>query len=285
MTSKSYAEFMRSLRSVAPPVPAALANRLDADARVGFLVAQALSQNRIDFHYRPVVFASNPTLPAFHEMTPRLRLSDGSALPVEAYLEAVGGRELEREIDRLALRQALRVLEKNPVLRLCVGVSPGSMGDGAWLEIFDNARRTMADACGRLVFEVGGHTASHDPAQLADFMHYAREFGPAFAVKGCGSGGIGFGHLCDFRFDMVKIDASFIRGIDTNRDHQVLVECLQRLSLQFEMFSIAEGVETEAEARWLCDAGIDCMQGNFYAAASARAGLPPRTDGSNQAAG
>lgn len=62
----------------------------------------------------------------------------------------------------------------------------------------------------------------------------------------------------------MKIDKSFIRGIDRDPDNQVLAEALITVAHQFEMFAVADGVETASEAAFLKGLGVDCLQGYHF---------------------
>jgi EAL domain-containing protein (putative c-di-GMP-specific phosphodiesterase class I) len=63
---------------------------------------------------------------------------------------------------------------------------------------------------------------------------------------------------------MVKIDSLFVRGIDKSADNQALAAALCSVAHQFEMLTVAEGVETEAEARFMRQLGVDCLQGYLF---------------------
>jgi EAL domain-containing protein (putative c-di-GMP-specific phosphodiesterase class I) len=69
---------------------------------------------------------------------------------------------------------------------------------------------------------------------------------------------------------MVKIDGAFVRGVQAQPDAQVLVRALAAVARHFEMLTVAEFVETEAEAEWLRGQGIDCLQGHLFGRAAAR---------------
>jgi len=51
---------------------------------------------------------------------------------------------------------------------------------------------------------------------------------------------------------------------------KVLVEALVALSRPFDMFTVAERVETRDEAQWLARAGVDCLQGFYFGAPATR---------------
>lgn len=266
-------DFLTALghRSVAPD-----RSSVDGNARIRFTVAQALVQNRVGFHFQPVVNALRPDFPAFFEMLARLTLPDGKILPASAFMPVVEGGELGRVIDRLALTSAISMLRDDVCLRVSVNMSPLSMGDAEWLEIFDRTA-TATDGraiCGRLILEITETAAISQTAQTLDFMNHVRSSGCAFAIDDFGAGATGFRHFRDFRFDMVKIDGDFCVNVHKSPDAQILIECLMAAAKHFEMFTIAERVETEADAAWLRSKGIDCFQGYLYGRPQAHPVMP-----------
>ena len=248
--------------------------RLEATARLRFGVAQALTQGRLVFHYQPVVQGRDPRMPAFFEVLARLTTPSGDLIPAGAFLPTVEGGPLGRAIDCLALRHAIATLAANPGLRLSVNMSPLSMGDPEWLEILDSATRLGSGISGRLILEITEAAAIRDAGQTIDFMNHVRGSGCAFALDDFGAGATGFKYVRDFRFDMVKIDGSFIDGIARSRDAQVLVECLSAVARHFEMLTVAEHVESQEDADWLRGHGIDAMQGWLYGRPAATAEMP-----------
>jgi EAL domain-containing protein (putative c-di-GMP-specific phosphodiesterase class I) len=261
------------------------ATRLEANARLRFTVAQALTQGRLAFHFQPVVRAEAPRMPAFFEMLARIHMPNGQILSAGAFMPAVEEGELGRAIDRLALAQALRTLAEMPAMRLSVNVSPRSMGDADWLGILAAAHRGGSGVCGRLILEITEDDALRDDAQTMEFMGHVRRMGPAFALDDFGAGATGFRHFRDFRFDMVKIDGGFVNGVHASPDAQVLVRCLATLAQHFEMLTIAERVETQADADWLRAAGIDCLQGYLIGRPAAEPVLQATGTGGVAAAG
>ena len=82
----------------------------------------------------------------------------------------------------------------------------------------------------------------------------------------------GSGHtaLCYFKgimFDVLKIDGQFIKSIDSDPDNQALVRAMIDIAKHFDMLTVAEFVETRAEAETL---GADCLQGFYFSAPSVR---------------
>jgi EAL domain-containing protein (putative c-di-GMP-specific phosphodiesterase class I) len=64
--------------------------------------------------------------------------------------------------------------------------------------------------------------------------------------------------------DTVKIDGSFVRNLGGSPDNQVFLRHLLGLAKSFGFHTVAEGVETAAEAAILRREGIGYMQGYYY---------------------
>ncbi len=118
----------------------------------------------------------------------------------------------------------------------------------------------------RLILEITESSAMGLPELVLRFMHDLQGRGVSFALDDFGAGCTSFRYLREFCFDMIKIDGQFIREIARRRDNQVLVDALQTIAHQFDMFTVAESVETAEDAAFLIDMGLDCLQGFYFGA-------------------
>lgn len=243
------------------PLHYAMASR---DADVMTLVRDALAAGRARLAFHPIVTADDEPRVAFYEGLVRLMDDAGRIIPAAHFMPLVEETDLGRQIDCITLDLALKLLKEKPALRLSVNLSARSIGDGEWRRILDRGLRDRAGLGDRLIFEISETSAMLLPEIVTRFMAEMQPRGVAFALDGFGAGFTAFRHLKDFFFDLVKIDKSFVWGIDTDPDNQVLAEALMTVAQQFEMFAIADGVETAEEAAFLKQIGVDCLQGYFY---------------------
>jgi diguanylate cyclase (GGDEF)-like protein len=91
-----------------------------------------------------------------------------------------------------------------------------------------------------------------------------RSLGLRIAIDDFGTGYSSLSYLREFSADVLKIDQSFVRDIDTRSDHQSLTAAIQRLADGLHMTTIAEGVETQAEADMLRSLHAGLVQGYLY---------------------
>jgi diguanylate cyclase (GGDEF)-like protein len=92
-----------------------------------------------------------------------------------------------------------------------------------------------------------------------------RSAGATAALDDFGTGYSSLSHLRDLPVDTIKIDRSFVAGIDTVSSSRSIVEAVLTLGTALGMKTIAEGVETESQAAFLKAHGCTFAQGFFFA--------------------
>ncbi len=234
------------------------------DRDVPGMVRAALAENRAQLAFQPIVTAGNTGQVAFYEGLIRLLDQGGRILPANMFMAQVEETSLGRDIDCASIRLGLAMLQHNPGLRLAINMSARSIGDGEWRRTLDAGLLRNPGIGARLILEISEGSAMLLPEVVIRFMAEIQPRGVSFALDDFGAGLTAFRYLKDFFFDMVKIDRHFIRDIDSSPDNQVIAEALITVAHQFEMFTVAEGVETKAEAALLGQLGIDCLQGYLF---------------------
>ncbi|WP_179380230.1 EAL domain-containing protein [Jannaschia marina] len=257
------------------PITAAVEAR-DRDALA--LVREALAADRVFLAYQPVVGALTGDV-AFQEGLIRLRDPTGRVIPASHFIDSVENTELGRQIDCAALRHGLDALARVPTLRLSVNMSARSIGYPRWMTILDHGLARDPTLADRLILEVTERSTMKVPELVRTFMSDLQSRGVTFALDDFGAGHTSFRYLKEFYFDILKIDGGFVAGCDSDADNQCILGALISIGQQFDMFTVAESVETAAEAQFLVDAGIDCLQGFHYGAPATRpAWLDPATE-------
>ena len=244
----------------APPADA------DAGGDVIAAVRAAVAARRAALAFQPVVQAGAPHRIAFHEGLIRLSDLNGRLMPAAAFIEQVEGQALGREIDALALDLGLAALRDHPGLRLSVNMSVHSIGDPRWSETLRRGLAADPTVGERLILEITETSAMGRPERVAAFMHAVQGCGVAFALDDFGAGATSFRYLREFRFDIVKIDGQFIGGLAYDRDNQVLLGAMVDIARHFDMLTVAEKVETAADAAACAESGIGCLQGYHFGA-------------------
>ncbi|MEQ1698985.1 MAG: EAL domain-containing protein [Ilumatobacteraceae bacterium] len=116
----------------------------------------------------------------------------------------------------------------------------------------------------RLLLEVTETMLVDDDALARDVLAQLRSAGVRIAIDDFGTGYSSLAYLRQLSVDVVKIDQSFVRDLDTNSDHQALTRTMLALSVGLSMTAIAEGVETESELAELRALGCGFAQGYLF---------------------
>jgi EAL domain-containing protein (putative c-di-GMP-specific phosphodiesterase class I) len=237
-----------------------------ADQQTLQMVGAALHQRRLALAYQPVVMAGDPARTGFYEGLIRVMDATGRAIPARDFMPAVEAHEIGRQIDVAALRMGLAALAEYPDLRLSVNMSARSIGHPDWLTALRHGLDRGPTIAERLILEITESSAMTVPELVVRFMQDLGRKGIAFALDDFGAGYTAFRYFREFEFDMLKIDGEFTRNIDTSPDNQALVRAMLSVGRHFHMLTVAEMVETAAEAECLRAMGVDCLQGYAFGA-------------------
>lgn len=227
-------------------------------------VASALKERRMRLAYQPVVYAADPSVIGFFEGFIRLLNLRDQVIPARDFMGAVEQTELGREIDCAALQMGLMCLQRNPQIRISVNMSARSVGYQRWAGILRRALRDSPKLGFNLILEINAASAMQVPDVLRPFMEEMRNHGIVFALDDFGAGLLSLQVLQELRFEIAKIEDSLVRDIDRSEANQTVVRGAIALAQEMTMYVVAEAVETEAEAVWLRDAGVGCMQGYLF---------------------
>ncbi|MCR8724908.1 EAL domain-containing protein [Frigidibacter sp. ROC022] len=253
--------------SMASPLNFAVSQRDGATLK---MVAEAVRNKRAMLAFQPVMQARRADKPAFWEGLIRVQDGTGRTIPAKDFMSAVETHELGRELDCLALEMGLNELASEPALRLAINMSARSIGYPRWMAVLNRGLALDPTAAERLILEITECSAMLMPDIVRVFMDDLHMRGVCFALDDFGAGYTAFRYFRDFDFDILKIDGQFIQGVADSPDDQVLVRALISIAEHFEMFTVAEFVETVEDGEWLTANGIDCMQGYCFGAPTLR---------------
>ncbi len=117
---------------------------------------------------------------------------------------------------------------------------------------------------GRVTVEITESTAMTDPDRTQHILEDMHERGLRLAIDDFGTGYSSLARLKHMPVDVLKIDRSFIRDVDADRDSSSMVSAMIALAQNLGMSALAEGIETEGEWRFLADRGCPMGQGYYF---------------------
>ncbi len=147
-----------------------------------------------------------------------------------------------------------------------------SLPSGRWLDLNvspalvcapDSLREIVHRAERPIVLEITEHDVVADYPALREAVR-AVGGDVRLAVDDAGAGIANFGHIVELRAHFVKLDISLVRGVNVNLGRQALVVAMRYFARTAGCRLVAEGVETEDEARALTQLGVEVGQGYWF---------------------
>lgn len=117
----------------------------------------------------------------------------------------------------------------------------------------------------KIMFEFTEVEKFDDVDVVKRIIEYYSKLGFTTAIDDFGSGYAGLGLLADFQTNIIKFDMELIRNIHQDEPRQYIINNCLNLFADLNVTPLAEGVETIEEMQWLKNAGIELMQGYFFA--------------------
>ena len=179
---------------------------------------------------------------------------------------------LIREIDEWVLARAFKTLAANAdgfrenaktgavPPWVSINVSGRSFREGSLVTYLIKLLSTTPVDHKSVVIEIT-ESAFLDPASSLDTLRDLKAMGLRVAIDDFGTGYSSLSYLEQLPIDILKIDKSFVWGVGKSRAKEAIVRTIITLAHSLGVSVLAEGVETDAQMRWLREEGCDLAQG------------------------
>lgn len=148
-----------------------------------------------------------------------------------------------------------------PGFRVAVNLSPRQFAQS---ELVADVRHILEDtglAPEYLELEITESMVMENPERAAAILHELRAVGVKLAIDDFGTGYSSLGYLKRFPVNTLKIDRSFIKDVPADADDVAITHAVIAMGHSLRLLTVAEGVETRAQADFLANNGCDLMQG------------------------
>jgi EAL domain-containing protein (putative c-di-GMP-specific phosphodiesterase class I)/CheY-like chemotaxis protein len=164
------------------------------------------------------------------------------------------------EVSRRCFAAAATLLAARPG-RAFINLHPSEFA--SWQDLVQRAE-VLAAYADRVVLEITERASVLDFAAWREGTAALRAMGFALAVDDLGAGYSSLSVLAEVQPEFIKLDMSLVRGVDTSRHKQRLVELFMQFAQGSGAILLAEGIETEAEVRAIRALGPLWMQGYYF---------------------
>ncbi len=225
-------------------------------------VEAALAEERFILYAQPIVdLQSGRTVQ--HELLLRMREPDGRIAPPGEFLPVAEQYALIGEIDWWVLKQAAELAGAGSPVQ--VNLSARSVVDPDVLEHIERCIKDNAVAPAMLVFEITETAIIEDEQAARVFAERLRALGCKIALDDFGTGYGTLTYLKQIPLDYLKLDIEFVRDVVVNDASRHVVQAVVNLARDFNLETVAEGVEDAEALTLLRRLGVDRAQGYHLA--------------------
>ncbi len=228
---------------------------------------RAVQDQRWVLHYQPMVDLSDGRIIGVEALL-RWRKPKGDLVPPNEFLplaEEMGLLEIIGEwvVEELC-RQGNAWRKRGIDLDLSFNLSPRQLWQRNLAEKLGSSLRGAGLDPGRVTVEIAESTAVTDPARTQRVLWALHEVGLKLAIDDFGTGYSPPARLKHLPVDVLKIDQPLTRDLPDDADVGGFVQAVVRFAEGLGVASLAEGIETEEQRRWLVDKGCKLGQGYLF---------------------
>lgn len=226
-----------------------------------------LAEQRLTSFFQPIVQAKDTSRIFAYEALLRGRERDGSLVSPGRMLELARGADMLFQLDlaaRLsAVREAARLGLATPIF---INFTPTAIYDPNYcLRSTIAAISELGLPPAHIVFEIIESDHAEDVRHLRSIIGVYRQAGFRVALDDLGAGYSSLNLLHQLRPDILKLDMELVRGIHQDAYKASITQKLLELSRELGILTVAEGIETLEELRWVRSHGVDLVQGYLIA--------------------
>jgi EAL domain-containing protein (putative c-di-GMP-specific phosphodiesterase class I) len=201
----------------------------------------------------------------YGEILARFINSNGDMLPTATFFAMAEKLDKIVEVDRLIIDTAIEEITSKNMLESSYGIniSPRSINDEHFIIWLERKLLRESFAAPRLVFEVSEFGLQQNiktAKRVVDMLH---RVGSRVTVERFGVGLTSFKFFRDLTPDFIKMDSSYTRDIDDDKNNQYFLRLMVDLAHRLSINVLAESVESQDEKHTLEKLFIDGCQGYY----------------------
>jgi diguanylate cyclase (GGDEF)-like protein/PAS domain S-box-containing protein len=231
----------------------------------------ALEEDQFAVVYQPLISFESQEVHSFEALLRWAHPTRGNISPA-TFIPLAEKSGMIVELGRWVLEQSCRQIvqwrtefEGFPRAQMAVNLSARQLERDGELEELLRIIHSSGVDCSDLTFELTESIMLKDASWIRDQLTELRNMGIEIAIDDFGTGASGLNHLRELPFDIVKIDKSYVDKVGVDPDGENLVSQIIDLAKGLDARTVAEGIETPAQADVLDRMGCDIGQG-FYLA-------------------
>ncbi|WP_375196917.1 putative bifunctional diguanylate cyclase/phosphodiesterase [Sphingobium sp.] len=221
----------------------------------------AMANGELMLHYQPIFDTTTGKIASCEALMRWDHPTLGRISPAE-FIPIAESCSLIEPITAWALQRACQdAMEWDEHVRVAVNISPVLIKSDGLPRAVISALMQSGLKARRLELEVTESIFLEDSGRTNLILSDLQRIGLRLALDDFGTGYSSLGYLRDYAFDTIKVDQSFMRGVEDNGRYRAIAQSVAYLAHALDVETVAEGIETEEQLRYARDMGFTNVQG------------------------
>ena len=250
---------------------AALRSQVQLRSTAQRMLQSALDDDRVIAYYQPIIDLSIGSVAGFEALA-RIAAHDGSILPPAAFMPVAEESGLVVPLGAQVLEMACQEARSwapagltECALSVAVNLSSRQFERGDLPILVRDALQKAGIGPGQLHLELIETAIIDLQPDILQQLGRIRDLGVQIGLDDFGTGYASLTHLRRLPLTFVKIDQTFVQGLETDHEDDRIVAAVVDLAANLGLRSIAEGIETKHQLERLRELGCDQAQGYLFA--------------------
>jgi diguanylate cyclase (GGDEF)-like protein len=243
---------------------AAMAEKLEERRTIETEMRKALNSDDFFLHYQPQVNLTTRRIIGFEALARWTHPTRGS-VPPGVFIPIAEASGIIIQLGELVLRKAcFDAAAWGGDTIVAVNVAAQQFQWDGFINCVRSALRDSGLPSFRLELEVTETAILNESEKMLAVLHTLRRMNVRLSLDDFGTGYSALNYLQKFPFDKIKIDQSFVRNLGSQGESDAIVRAVANLGMNLGITTIAEGVETEDQAKIVLSASCEEAQGFLF---------------------
>lgn len=233
---------------------------------LGYALAEAIERRELQIYVQPKIDLRNGQLAGVEALL-RWTRENGQAVAPSLFIPIAEQNNSIVPITLWSLHTALRqcsdYLERWPGFSVAVNLSPAALDDPDIFDLITQAANIWCSGENQLTLEVTESSFIKDPDKGVRILNQFHGHGIRLSIDDFGTGYSSLAQFSRLPISELKIDRSFVAGVNENTQSAQIVRAVVDLAHNFNMTVVAEGIEDEPTLAYLAQIGCDYGQGYY----------------------
>lgn len=222
----------------------------------------ALENNRVLPYFQPIVNLST-CQPTKHEILARVVTDSEQVRSVYPYLTIAKESNLYPQITQAIITQSFPIIAEHTG-DFSINISIEDINNHETVSMIETKLEEYPNIGKRVIFEILESEAIEEYDGIIKFIQTIRRHGCRIAIDDFGSGYSNFSRILNLTIDIIKIDGSLIRHLDTDDKAITIVQTIINFTKSASIHTVAEFVHNKAIAHIVSELGVDEAQGFYF---------------------